>query len=58
MIPRLSLQLYIRELHNIIVSTPYEGSLKNARDEENNIIISYPTIHNILPPQLKKMSTL
>ena len=33
-----------------------EGGLKEARDEENNIIISVLTLLSILPPQPKKMS--
>ena len=33
-----------------------EGRLKEARYIEDNIIISYSTLRNMLPPQLKKMA--
>ena len=40
-----------------MVSPPEEGVLKDTRDEENNIIISDSTKQNILPPQLKNMTS-
>ena len=43
-----------RELHNSLVSDPNDGCLKDARDEDGRIIISYPTLHLLLPPQLKQ----
>ena len=37
---------------------PQEESVINeARDADNNIIISYSTLRNILPPQLKMMNS-
>ena len=39
-----------------MVSHPEEGGIKEARDLENNIIISDSTLHSIIPPQLKKIS--
>ena len=39
-----------------MVSPPEEGGIKEARDAENNIIISDSTLCNIMSPQLKKMS--
>ena len=45
----------VRELHNTMVITPEEVVLKEARDEENNTIISDYIPRNILPPQLKKL---
>ena len=33
-----------------------EGGLKESIDAEDNIIISYSTLCNILPPQLKNMT--
>ena len=53
----LLLNALVRELHNSIVVTPGEGALKEARDADNNIIISDSTLRNILPPQLKKMTS-
>ena len=49
-------QVSVRELHNSIVSDPNDGGLKDARDEDGNIIISDSTLRSLLPPQLKKMS--
>ena len=40
-----------------MVSTPEEGVRKEARYRENNIIISDLTLQNILPPQLKNMTS-
>ena len=56
MFPKLLLQVSVRELHIILFSDPNYGGLKEARDEENNIMISDSTLHTLLPPQLKKMS--
>ena len=37
------LQVSVRELHNSLVSEPNYAGLKNARDEDDNIIISETT---------------
>ena len=47
----------VRELHNIMVSTPEKGGLKEARDSDNNIIISDSILRKILPPQIKNMTS-
>ena len=47
------LQISVRELHNILVSDPEDGGPKEARDIENNIIISDSTLCSLLPPQQK-----
>ena len=57
LVPKLFLQVYVRELYNRTVSHPEEGGLKEARYADNNIIISDSTLQSILPPQLNKMST-
>ena len=44
----------VRELHNSLVSDPNDGGIKDARDEDDNIIISDYTLSSLLPPQLKK----
>ena len=54
----LLLQVSVRELHNSMVIPPEEGGLKEERDEYKNIIISYSTLHNILPPQRNNMTSL
>ena len=51
------LQVYVIERHNIMVSQPVEGELKEARDKNNNIIIGDSSLRNTLPPQLKNMSS-
>ena len=49
MVPKLLLQVSVRELHNILVGNPNGGGIKEARDEENNIIISDSTLWTLLP---------
>ena len=56
LVPKLLLQVYVRELHNRILSDPNHGGLKDARDEYGKIIISDSTLRSLLPPQLKQMS--
>ena len=46
----------VRELHNILVSDPNYGGLKDARDEDGKIIISNLTFRSLFPPKLKQMS--
>ena len=46
----------VRELHNSLVSDPNDGAIKDARDEDNNIIISDSTLSSLFLPQLKQMS--
>ena len=46
----------VRELHNILLSDPNDGGLKDARDEDGKIIISDSTLHSLFPPQLKQIS--
>ena len=54
--PKLLIQLSIRELHNSLVIDPNNGAIKDARDEDGNIIISDSTLHSLLPHQLKQIS--
>ena len=56
LVPKLLLQVSVRELHNSLVSNPSDGGLKDARDEDGKIIISDSKLRSLLPPQLKKMS--
>ena len=46
--------MFVIELHNSLVSDPNYGGIKDARDEDDNIIISDYTFRSILPPQFKK----
>ena len=50
LVPKLLLQVSVRELHNIIVSDTDDGGLKEAIDADNNIIISDSTLYSLLPP--------
>ena len=54
--PKLLFQVSVRELYNSLVSDPNDGGLKDARDENDKIIIIYSTFCLLLPPQLKQMS--
>ena len=54
LVPKLLLQVSVRELHNSLVSDPNDGGLKDARDEDGKIIINDSTLRSLLPPQLKK----
>ena len=56
LVPKLLLKVIVRELHNSLVSDPNDGGLKDASDEDNNIIISDSTLLSLLPAQLKQMS--
>ena len=58
MVPKLLLQVSVQELHNSLVSELVDGGLKEARDADNNIIISYSTLRSLFPPQLKKFSKI
>ena len=58
LVPKLLLQVSVRELHNSLVSDPNDGGIKDARDEDGKIIISDSTLCSLLPPQLKKFRTL
>ena len=54
LVPIFLPQVSVREPYNSLVSDPNYGGLKDARDEENNIIISDSKLRSLLPPQLKK----
>ena len=55
LVPKLLLQVYVREMNNKIVSDPIDVGLKYPRDKDGNIIISDSTLRSLLQPQLKKM---
>ena len=40
LVPKLLLQVSVRELHNSLVSDPNDGGIKNARDEDGKVNIS------------------
>ena len=55
LVPKFLLQVYVIELYNILVSDTNDVGLKDARDEDYNIIISDYTFRSLLPPQLKQV---
>ena len=55
LVPKFLLHVYFRELHKNIGSATIYGGLKEARYEDDNIIISDYTLRSLLPPQLKKI---
>ena len=56
LVPKWLLQVSVTELHNSLVSYHNDGGLKDAMDEDDNIIISNYTLCSLLPPQLKQIS--
>ena len=54
---KLLLKFSVQELHNSMLIPSEEVVLKEARYEDNNIIISDSTLQNILPTQLKYMTS-
>ena len=54
LVPKLLLQVSVRELHNNLVTDKKDCGLKETRDEDDNIIISDSTLRSLFPPQLKK----
>ena len=46
--------MYVKEFHNNLVSATKYGGHKEAREEDDNIIISDSKLRSLLPPQLKK----
>ena len=49
MVPKLLLQVSVREPYNILVGDPNDGDFKDSRDEENNIIITDSKLRTLLP---------
>ena len=55
LVPEFLLHVSVRELHNNLVrATIYDG-LKEARDKDDNIIISDSSLRPLLPLQLKNV---
>ena len=49
LVPKLLLQVSVRELHNRLGCDTDNGGIKEARYAENNIIISDSTLRSLLP---------
>ena len=51
LVPKFLPRVSVTKLHNSLVSDPNDGGLKDARDEDSNIIICDSTLRLLLPPQ-------
>ena len=51
LVPKLLLQVSVRELQNSLVTDPNCGGIKDSRDEYYNIIISDYRLHSLLTHQ-------
>ena len=47
----------VRELYNSLLSDPNDSGFKDARDEDDNIIISDSKLCSLFPLQLKQIKT-
>ena len=54
MFPKHLLRVSVRKLNTILIGDTNYGGIQEAMDEENNIIISGPTLRTLLPTQLKE----
>ena len=54
LVQKLLLQVSVRELHNSLVSDLNDGGIKDARGEDDNIVISDYTLRSLLPQHLKQ----
>ena len=57
LVPKLLLQVSVRGLNKNLVRSTIYGGIKEARDEDDNIIISYSELRSLLPPQFKTNSS-
>ena len=55
LVPKLLLQMSVREFNNSIVRDTNDGGLRDSKDEDDNIIISDYTLRSLFPTQLKQM---
>ena len=55
LVPKLLLHFSVREFHNNLISATKYGGLKEAWDEDDNIIISDSILYSLLPPQFKNI---
>ena len=55
-VPKSLLQISVRNLHNDMVRPVSQGGLSEARDRNNNIVISDYVLCYILPPNLRNIS--
>ena len=51
LVPKMLLQVSVRELHKNLVMNTIDGGLKEARYEDDNITITDSKLNSLLPPQ-------
>ena len=56
-VPKMLLQISVRELHNSLISDLVYGRIKEERYENDNIIISDSTLRLLFSPKLRKISS-
>ena len=56
LVPKLLLQVSVRELNNSLVSYPNDGGFKDARDIYDNVFISDSILRSLLPPKFNPMT--
>ena len=55
-VPKLLLECSMRQLHNELIASPYDGGLFGARHAEtNDVIISDTMLRSLAPTQLHPM---
>ena len=55
--PKLLLECSMRQLHNELIASPYDGGLVGAKHAEaNDVIISDTMLRSLAPPQLRPMT--
>ena len=56
-VPKLLLEYSMRQLHNELIASPYDGGLVGSRHAiTNDVIISDTTLRSLAPPQLRPMT--
>ena len=56
-VPKLLLECSMRQLHNELVASPYDGGLIGSRHAEtNDVILSDTMLRSLAPPQLYLMT--
>ena len=58
-VPKLLLEIPVRELHNLLVAPLAQGGLSQSRDTDGKIVVSDTTLRRIIKrdlPQLRRMS--
>ena len=56
-VPKLLLECLVRQFHNELIASPYDGGLLGSRHVDTNyVIISDTMLRSLAPPQLRPMA--